>query len=152
MPTATDPQAEVPGAAAGEEGSATVEFILLATLLLIPVIYFLMLTSQIQSAAYAAVAVADQAATAMVSSPDPGTAEARRQAVVALTLQDYGLAAQTATSSVSCTSSPCLEPGSSVTVRVDIRVPVPLIPAGLGWETAAATVSSSAVQPVPRFG
>lgn len=136
----------------GERGSATVEFVLLASLLLIPVIYFLMLTSQIQSAAYASVAAADQAAQAMVTAPDPSSAAGRADAVVALTLGDYELDPSAAQSAVSCSATPCLEPGSSVSVEVAIRVPVPLLPQGLGWDAAVATVSSSSQQPVPRFG
>ena len=136
----------------GEEGSATVEFVLLAALLLIPVIYFLMLTSQIQSAASASVAAADQAAKAMAGAPDASSAAGRADQVVALTLGDYGLDPSVAQSSLSCSTSPCLEPGSSVSVEVAIRVPVPLLPQGLGWDAAVATVTSSSQQPVPRFG
>ncbi|MGD6978153.1 MULTISPECIES: hypothetical protein [Citricoccus] len=136
----------------GEHGSATVEFVLLAALLLIPVVYFLMLTSQIQSAAYASVAAADQAAKAMVAAPDEAEAAQRADRVVALTLADYGLTPATHRSSISCTSTPCLEPGSSVAVEVAVRVPVPLLPQGLRWDTAVATVTSSSQQPVPRFG
>jgi Flp pilus assembly protein TadG len=136
----------------GENGSATVEFVLLSALLLVPVVYFLVLTSQIQSAAYASVAAADQAAKAMVSAPDEAEAAHRADRVVALTLGDYGLDPATHRASISCTSTPCLEPGSSVAVQVAIRVPVPLLPQGLGWDAAVATVTSSSQQPVPRFG
>jgi Flp pilus assembly protein TadG len=140
------------GGGGGEEGSATVEFVLLAALLLIPVIYFLILTSQVQSAAYASVAAADQAAKAMVAAPDHAAAAYRAEEVVALTLGDYGLDPAAHRSAVSCSSTPCLEPGSSVSVQVSIRVPVPLLPRGLDWDAAVATVTSSSQQPVPRFG
>lgn len=137
---------------ASEDGSATVEFILLATVLLIPVIYFLVLTSQVQAAAYASVAAADQAAKSAVSAPDEAQAAARAQQVVDLTLADYGHTAAGHQVRISCSASPCLDPGSAVTVAVDIRVPVPLLPQALGWDTTAATVSSSSLQLVPRFG
>jgi Flp pilus assembly protein TadG len=149
MPTGIDDRRIDP---AGEEGSATVEFVLLAALLLIPVIYFLMLTSQIQSAAYASVAAADQAAKAVVTAPDEASGTGRADAIVALTLRDYGLDSGMAQSRVSCSGPRCLEPGSSVSVEVSIRVPVPLLPQGLGWDAAVATVTSSSQQPVPRFG
>lgn len=136
----------------GEHGSATVEFVLLAALLLIPVIYFLILTSQIQSAAYASVAAADQAVKAMVAAPDHAEAAQRADRVVALTLGDYGLDPATHRTNIACTATPCLEPGSTIAVEVAIRVPVPLLPQGLGWEAAVATVTSSSQQPVPRFG
>lgn len=137
---------------AAEEGSASVEFVLLSALLLIPVVYFLILTSQVQSAAYATVAAADQAAKAMAASSGDAEAADRAEKVVALTLGDYGLDPAGHRVSVSCTSSPCLEPGSAVAVEVAVRVPVPLLPQGLGWDAAVATVSSGAQQPVPRFG
>lgn len=135
-----------------DDGSATVEFILLAVLLLIPVIYFLILTSQIQAAAYASLAAADQAAKSAVSAQDPAESAERIQHVVDLTLSDYGKSTETHEVQVNCSSEPCLAPGSSVTVTVDIRVPVPLVPSFLGWDTSAATVSSSALHVVPRFG
>ena len=149
MPTVSTEQVE---RSSGEDGSATVEFILLALLLLIPVIYFLILTSQIQAAAYASVAAADQAAKSAVTAQDPEQSATRVDQVVALTLTDYGHAEAVRSVQVQCSSDPCLEPGSSVAVSVDIRVPVPLIPQFLGWETSAATVTSSAVHVVPRFG
>jgi hypothetical protein len=153
MHSATEQRADRNRAeSSGETGSATVEFVLLAALLLIPVVYFLILTSQIQSAAYASVAAADQAAKAMVAAPDDAEAALRADRVVALTLRDYGLDPATHRASISCTSAPCLEPGSSVAVEVAIRVPVPLLPQGLGWDAAVATVTSSSQQPVPRFG
>ncbi|QCU78474.1 hypothetical protein E7744_10140 [Citricoccus sp. SGAir0253] len=136
----------------GEEGSASVEFVLLAALLLVPVVYFLVLTSQVQAAAYAAAAAADQAAKAMVAAPDAEAAARRADAVVGLTLADYGLGEGEHQAAVSCSTRPCLEPGSTVAVEVSIRVPVPLLPRTLGWDAAVATVSSSAQQPVPRFG
>jgi hypothetical protein len=149
MPTGTDQRRFDPS---GEEGSATVEFVLLAALLLVPVVYFLLLTSQIQSAAYASVAAADQAAKAVVTAPEGSSGVGRADAVVALTLEDYGVGAGQARSTVSCSATPCREPGSSVSVEVSIRVPVPLLPQGLGWDATVATVSSSSQQPVPRFG
>lgn len=135
-----------------DEGSATVEFILLAVLLLIPVVYFLILTSQIQAAAYASVAAADQAAKSAVNVQDPVESAERIHQVVDLTLADYGQAKESHEVQVTCSSEPCLEAGSSVAVTVDIRVPVPLVPSFLGWDTVAATVSSSALHVVPRFG
>ena len=137
---------------AADAGSASVEFVLLSALLLIPVVYFLILTSQVQSAAYATVAAADQAAKAMAAASGGAEAADRAGQVVALTLGDYGIDPAAHRVSVSCTSSPCLEPGSAVAVDVAVRVPVPLLPQGLGWDAAVATVSSSAQQPVPRFG
>lgn len=136
----------------GEEGSATVEFVLLAVLLLIPVIYFLILTSQIQAASYASVAAADQAAKSAVAAPDPTESAGRVQHVVDLTMADYGYPGGGHEVQVSCSANPCLEPGSTLSVRVDVRVPVPLIPEFLGWKATAATVSSSSLHVVPRFG
>lgn len=135
-----------------DEGSATVEFILLAVLLLIPVVYFLILTSQIQAAAYASVAAADQGARSAVTAQDPEESAGRIQHVVDLTLADYGQTVAAHDVQVSCSSDPCLEPGSTVHVTVDVRVPVPFIPDALGWDTAAATVTSSSLHVVPRFG
>ena len=53
-----------------ERGAATVEFLGLTLVLLIPVVYLMIYVSQVQAAAFASVAAADQAVKAVVAEAD----------------------------------------------------------------------------------
>ena len=73
-----------------ERGAATVEFLGLTLVLLIPVVYLMIYVSQVQAAAFASVAAADQAVKAVVAEADHPSAGAAH-ATVELTLADYGV-------------------------------------------------------------
>ena len=132
-----------------ERGAATVEFLGLTLVLLIPVVYLMIYVSQVQAAAFASVAAADQAVKAVVAEADHPSAGAAH-ATVELTLADYGVGAGQYNLTVGCDQG-CgtLEPGEVVAVRVDVGVPVPLTPAA--WSLTPVTVGSDARQTVPRF-
>lgn len=142
MPIATD--------AGDDSGSATVEFLGLTLVLLIPVVYLMIYVSQVQAAAFASVAAADQAARVVVSGAE-GESAAQAHAAVRLTLADYGIGPGQYGLDLRCGAGDCttLEPGEVVQVRVDVDVPVPLSPAA--WSLAPVSVGSDARQAVPRF-
>ena len=73
-----------------ERGAATVEFLGLTLVLLIPVVYLMIYVSQVQAAAFASVAAADQAVKAVVAEADHPSAGAAH-ATVKLTLADLSL-------------------------------------------------------------
>lgn len=133
-----------------ERGAATVEFLGLTLVVLIPVVYLMIYVSQVQAAAFASVAAADQAVKAVVSEADRPSAGAAH-ATVELTLADYGVGAGQYDLTVGCGQGGCgtLEPGEVVAVRVDVAVPVPLTPAA--WSLTPVSVGSDARQTVPRF-
>lgn len=133
-----------------ERGSATVEFLGLTLVLLIPVVYLMVYVSQVQAAAFASVAAADQAAKVVVSGTE-GESAAQAHATVRLTLADYGIGPGRYDLDLRCGVGDCaaLDPGEVVEVRVDVEVPVPLTPAA--WSLAPVTVGSDARQAVPRF-
>lgn len=147
MPTGTEPEA-----GRGEQGSATVEFLMLSLVLLIPVVYLMLYLSQIQAAAFATVAAADQAAKVIVSGTE-GESAGQAQSTVLLTLADYGIPSDTVTVDVRCSMGDCSirEPAEVVEVRVDVDVPVPLVPAAWAASLSPVQVGSQARQMVPRF-
>lgn len=131
-----------------EEGSAIIEFLGLAVLLLIPAVWFLLAVAQIQAALYAATGAADQAARIYVASEAaPELAAQHSQHAVHTTLTDYSIDPTQAQITRSCTTD-CFSPGDMVRYQVEIRVPVPLVPEFGGWEHSLVTVtaSSSAIQ------
>ncbi|MCC3276864.1 hypothetical protein LJ753_13405 [Arthrobacter sp. zg-Y20] len=140
--------APAPTPADTEAGSAVVEFIFLGLLLMVPVVYLVMAAGQVQAASFAAVGAADAAAKVYASAPGTSAAEQRAGDAAELALGDFGLPAEAMRIQISCPAQ-CLQPGSTVTVRVQVDVPMP----GLPWPGASAvTVDSESTQVVERFG
>lgn len=113
-----------------DDGSAVVEFLGVALLLLVPVVYLVLVLGQLQAAAFATEGAARQAARAMVTADDEASGMERAAASVRIALEDQGFEAPGQAMTVSC-SDGCLAPGSSATVTVAIDVVLPGVPAWL---------------------
>jgi hypothetical protein len=137
------------GQAAGESGSAVVEFVFLGTLLLVPVVYFVIAVGQVQGGSFAVVSAADHAAKVFAAAEEPGTAHGQAAHAALVSVQDFGFEAGDLTVSIGCGSGACLEPGSTVTVEVALDVPLPLM-SGIGM--SFARVNSSATQIIEQYG
>ncbi|HEY8294953.1 MAG TPA: hypothetical protein VIG41_06405 [Micrococcaceae bacterium] len=135
----------------GEEGSAVVEFVFLAVLLMIPVIYLIITLGQLQGGAYAVVGAADQAAKVYVAGTDPGASRAAAEEAVMLAMADHGFNTGDVNLAISCSPADCLSPGTTVTATVTLNVPLPLVPTMPGVNLKAATVDARASQLVGRF-
>lgn len=135
----------------GERGSAVVEFTFFGLLLLVPVVYFVMTISQIQSGAFAVVGAADQAAKVYVLHTEETEATAAAGQAVNIALADHGHAIDRATVAVSCDRPECTSAGSTITVTVSLRIPLPFTPFQDTLRLDASTVSASATQVVGRF-
>jgi hypothetical protein len=139
-------------AQAGDAGNAIVEFLGGALLLLVPIVYLVLVLGRVQAATFAVDCAAREAARAVVTAPDADAATARGLAAVALALGDQGVAADpAAVTSLEC-DGPCLEPGSVVTVRVAVDVPLPGVPTWLqGAVPLAVPVSATATAAVDTY-
>ncbi len=133
-----------------QEGSAVVEFIFLAVLLMVPVMYLILTVGQVQGGAYAVVGAADQAAKVFVLNTDPATARQAAEQAVSLAVEDMGFDAANATLTITCDGG-CLTAGSIVHARVELFVELPVVGAVPGVTATAATVDASASQKVGRF-
>lgn len=127
----------------GDRGSASIEFVWLSILLLVPVVYLLIAVFEVQSAAYGTSAASRSAARAFLQAPDPATGERRALAAVRLALRDQGAEPTSVRIECTPTSRDCLRPGSSVRVRVEVRQPLPLTPSLLGDDLGSLTVDST---------
>lgn len=144
-----------------DEGSALVEFLFLSVLLLIPIVYLVLAVAQIQSAAFAAEAVARDVSRAMVvggvSALQEGASQSeaeragreRAERVLESTLADFGIAASSSDITIACTAARCLTPGSDVLADVTIAVTLPVI--GSWLPATAVTVSSAGASPVDGY-
>lgn len=135
----------------GEEGTAIVEFIWLALLLIIPVVYILIAVFTVQRAAYGVSAASRSAARAFLLAPDVQTAYQRANRAAEVALADQGL--EGATIVITCVPTPadCLTPGSRVRVVVRMTQSLPLTPTALGDQIAPIVVDSVHVEPFGSF-
>jgi Na+-transporting methylmalonyl-CoA/oxaloacetate decarboxylase gamma subunit len=114
----------------GDQGSATVEFVGIGVLLIVPLIYFVVTMSRIQAASFAADSSAREAARAFVTATDDADGRRRAAIAVRLGLLDQGFTdPRDVDLTLECESADtCLTPGERVQVRVQVRVALPAVP------------------------
>ena len=110
-----------------ERGDASVEFLGILVVLVIPVFYIVLAIGQVSAGAMAV---------------DAG-ARADAERAVSLIVEDFGVDAP---ASVSSSCAACASSEGAIEVSVSVRVPLPFVPAWLG--AVGVTVSSSASAPV----
>lgn len=137
-----------------DDGTAALEFIAVGVILLVPLVYLVVALGSIQEQMFGAEAAARHVARVITLAPDPGTARARSEAVLAGVVDEYGLDAAEVQMSLSCrpVGTACPAAGATVTVTVATRVGLPLMPPVFGLDRAAVIpVQASAVQKVSRL-
>lgn len=121
-----------------EAGTAIVEFLGIALILLVPIVYLVLVLGRIQAAAFAVDGAAREAARAITTAEDDVAATERALAAVSLSLRDQGLTQDPAdVLAVTCDGA-CRTPGSTVTVDVVVDVVLPGVP---GWLADAVPLS-----------
>jgi Flp pilus assembly protein TadG len=128
-----------------DTGSAIVEFVFIAVLVMLPLIYLIVAVATVQRSQLAVSQAAREAGRAFATSDTSSDAPARVRAAVRLALRDQGLGDDAAIRFVqigaSCDDAaltPALSPGAAFTVCVTRRVTLPAIPhllAGRGITT-----------------
>lgn len=134
-----------------QDGTATIEFVWLTILLMIPIVYILISVFEVQRAAYGVSAASKSASRAFLLAPDPASAHQRADRAAKVALGNHGI--DGANISISCEprGSGCLTAGSSVRVVVQMTQPLPLTPTFLGDQIAPITVDSTHVEPYGSF-
>ncbi len=135
-----------------QSGTALIEFVWLAILLIVPLLYIVLAAFDTQRAAYAASAAARSAGRAFVTAPDQTTGYERAREAVRLAYRDQRLDS-TPEVRISCRPDPrnCLTPGSVVHAEVHSVVDLPLMPAALGSNTPGIRVDSEHEAPYGTF-
>ena len=80
-----------------ESGSASLEFVTVGMIMLLPLVYLVLAVSSIQAGAFAAEGAARQAARVFVQSSDTGAGQAGAQRALDFALADNGVSAPDAT-------------------------------------------------------
>ncbi|WP_119697267.1 TadE family protein [Microbacterium halotolerans] len=134
---------------ASEQGSASLEFVAVGVLMLVPLAYLVIALATVQSQTLGAEAAARFAARTIASGPDTDPA-----AAVAQVAQQYDIDAATLDVSMSCLpeTGVCPDAGSIVLLTVRAEVDLPFVPSVLGFDSLTSIpVEATAAHKVSRF-
>lgn len=113
----------------GDDGNSVIEFLGLSLILLIPLVYLVLTLGRLEAATFATEGAAREAARTYVGSDSAEEGTARAVAAVGIALRDQGFHDDPATAlTLTCSALPCLAPGSDVSARIEVRVPLPFVP------------------------
>ncbi|MFM1917010.1 MAG: hypothetical protein RJB01_525 [Actinomycetota bacterium] len=113
---------------AGERGSATIEFVIVVIGIVMPLVYITLAVAAVHGARSAASHGVREAARVLMEADASGAGLARARQAVDMAFADHGLDVPVDALTVTCTSAPCLMPGSSVNVGVSWSMPLPWMP------------------------
>ena len=134
-----------------EQGSAVVEFVVLAVLMLIPLIYLVMMMARLQAGSFAVSQAAREAGRAYVTADSGQIAPDRAQAAATIAFLDHSFEGN-GRLTIACDGTPCLRPDGRIETTATVRVPLPLIPAFVREVVPMSVpVSASQVSTVDRF-
>ena len=108
-----------------DDGTALVEFVVVAVLLMVPLVHVVLAVAAVQRTSFAASTAVREAARAFVTSDSPAAGRTRARAAARLALADHGLTLPAGALAVTCLDDPCLAPGGRVSVGLRMAVPLP---------------------------
>ena len=129
----------------GERGSALVEFVFIALVVFVPLIYIVAGFSAVQRGVFASTAAAREAGRAIGTAPDPLTGHERALRAAQLAVEDQSIDAADvrvtyAAAGADCQTAggytPTLAPGEEFTVCVTVTVRIPFLPEFIDANTA----------------
>ena len=128
-----------------ERGSALVEFVFIALVVFVPLVYLVAGFSAVQRGVFASTEAAREAGRALGTAPDVVSGQARAQRAVQLAVEDQSVDATDvrlayAPPGAECSAAggyhPTLTPGERFSVCVTVTVRIPLLPDFLRSNTA----------------
>lgn len=136
-----------------ETGSAVVEFIWVGILVLIPMVWIVISVFEVQRGAFGTSAAARSAARAFALAPNDAIGAARARDAARRALADQGLGDAPMDVQVTCTPFPrnCHSGTSVITVRIDSRVDLPLMPQILSGAQSGFTLDATHVVPIGQY-
>ena len=132
-----------------EDGTASVEFVWMSLLLLVPFGYAMICVFDVQRAAYAVSVASRSAARAYLLAPTTEIASDRAQLAARVALDDQEVDARVRLQCLP--AGACRQPGSRVRVVVRTTVALPLTPSALGERLGGIVVDSSHVESFGEF-
>lgn len=136
-----------------DQGSASIELIWLGLLLLVPLVWVVVSVFEVQRGSFGVTAAARAAGRAYALAPDDATGRQRAEAVARQALADQGLGDAPLDVRITCTPYPrdCHAGTSVITVRIESRVVLPLLPDALGGGQPTFSLDATHTVPVGRY-
>lgn len=137
-----------------DRGTATLEFIGVTLMLIVPLLAIILAVGRVQAAGFAAQTAAREAARAMLTADSSTIGRDRAIAAVSLALADQGFddVDPREALQVACSASPCLTPGAEVEMRVSIPVELPFVPSFMEDAIPSiVTVQASQIEQVDDY-
>ena len=135
-----------------QSGNAIVEFVYLAVLLMVPLVYVLITVFRVQAASYAVSSAAREAGRVYATSSNIDEADGRAFAAARMVMADSNLPLDSDQLRITCSTRPCLQPGSQVDVVMNYNVALPLVPRFFSDRAPASIhVTSSHLEVVDRY-
>lgn len=135
-----------------ERGSASLEFLGVGVLLLVPLFYLVMTLGALQAATFATSAAARESVRAYTSALDAPSAERAVETAVHVALADFDIPVGAATVDLRCDRAvSCFAPDELVSVTVTTVVALPFVPAVFGESRIGIPVEATAGDRVDRF-
>lgn len=133
-----------------DDGNAIVEFVYLAILLMVPLVYVLLAVFRVQGAAYAVSSATREAGRVFVTTTDGRPAD-RAGTAAAVVMADSGLRLRSGDLRITCSTNPCLSPGGTVSVAISYDVSLPFLPSVFDAVPASVHVTGRHLEVVDRF-
>ncbi len=147
----TDVFATAASRARAERGSAVVEFVVLAVLMLIPLVYLVLTMARLQAGSFAVSQAAREAGRAFVTAPAGESSAARAEMAARIAFLDHSFE-DSGRLVIACDGSPCLRPDGRVETTATVAVPLPLVPSFVrDMVPLSVAVSASHLSTVDRF-
>lgn len=124
----------------GDSGTAILEFVVLAVVLMIPLAYAVIAVMTLHAATYGAVTAAREAGRSYVTSDTTAQGAARARRAAAIAMQDQGFGEPTV--KIECLGGSCLSPGSRVRIEISTRIEVPFVPSQAGTDRGTIPVTA----------
>ena len=134
-------------------GSALVEMVWLGILLLLPLLWIVLSVFEVQRGAFSVSAAARAAGRAYALAPTDVEGERRAASAARQVMADQGLPEVPLAVEVTCRSpgSSCHSGGAVITVRIDTRVDLPLLPDVLGGGSPSFALDATHTVPVGQY-
>lgn len=113
-----------------DRGSAVLEFIVIAVLVIVPLAYVVSSVMRVQAATMASTQAVREAARAFATADSVGQGRAAAITAAQVAFEDQGFVLPESAIGIQCPRA-CLEPGSSITVTLDWQVGLPWMPSSL---------------------
>jgi hypothetical protein len=126
-----------------DDGSAVIEFVWLALLLLVPLLYVVLAAVTVQRAAFGLTAAARDAGRAYATAGSDSAGERRAEVAARLAMSDQGVDWAPSGRLVSCGEC-TYAAGSGFTVDLHVRIKLPLVPHWMCGQRCVAGISVSA--------